>query len=79
MTDITDRMRFNSGFHDGAGDVGHKRHVRTVNTGDFGTAHTPLPLGHEYKPYRAGYALGVHYAQCGMPTGSSEEAWLNSP
>lgn len=72
---MTAQQHFNGGFHDGVEDVKNRRPIREIGKGDSHERLTPLPQGHEYKAYRVGYALGVRYAQCGLPTDSSDEAW----
>lgn len=56
------RFRFNSGYHDGASDVNHRRRVKNVR-------------GHFDKVYAQGYEYGVEDARNGVYTENSDEAW----
>ena len=56
------RLRFNWGYHDGAGDVQHRRRVRSMTD-------------HYGKIYAQGYEFGTEDAKNDAYTGDSEAAW----
>ncbi len=72
------RIRFNSGFHDGASDRlrGYpNRMYITGKPGQLGRSN-PLPKGDGFKHYRAGYSYGQQCELNKPHPESSEPAWL---
>ena len=65
------RIRFNWGYHDGAGDVANRREIKVYGR-------TSRMTGKPWKPdkiYLQGYEYGVEDARNGVYTGNSDAAW----